>query len=168
MRKILLTTVIAAAIAGTAFAADAPPAPPPMKTFTSSAEVTALIAQAKAQIKEGQPMVGLPILSLTPYRAGLEYRAGNQPPSVHEKDLEMFYVIEGTGTLITGGKLDNEKRNNAANLGGTGITGGTSRAIAKGDFFVVPENTPHQIMPTGGAPIVMMAFHAPRPAANWP
>jgi mannose-6-phosphate isomerase-like protein (cupin superfamily) len=166
MRTILLTTVLAAAIAGTAFAQSA--SPPPMKTFTTSAEVTALIAQAKAQIKEGQPMVGLPILSLAPYRAGLEYRAGNQPPSVHEKDLEMFYVIEGTGTLITGGKLDNEKRNNAANLGGTGISGGKSQAIAKGDFFVVPENTPHQIMPTGGAPIVLMAFHAPRPAANWP
>lgn len=168
MRTILLSTVLAAAIAGTAFAADAPPAPPPMKTFTSSAEVTALIAQAKAQLKPGQAMIGLPILSLAPYRAGLEYRAGNNPPSVHEKDAEMFYVIEGTGTLITGGKLVDEKRNNTNNLGGTGITGGTSQSIAKGDFVIVPENTAHQIMPTGGAPIVLMAFHAPRPAANWP
>ena len=165
MHTILLATVLAAAITGSAMAQSAPP---PMKSFATSAEVTALIAKAKADRKENQPLVALPILSLAPYRANLEYRAGNQPPSVHEKDLEMFYVIEGTGTLITGGMLVDEKRNNPANLGGSAITGGNSQAIAKGDFFIVPENTAHQIMPTGGAPVVLMSLHAPRPASNWP
>ena len=48
----------------------------------------------------------------------------------------------GTTTLVTGGKLTNEKRNNAENLGGTGIEGGQTREVAKGDFFFVPANTP--------------------------
>jgi hypothetical protein len=32
----------------------------------------------------------------------------------------------------------------------------------------VPANTPHQVIPSGGAPIVLMTMHVPFPAANWP
>ena len=41
-------------------------------------------------------------------------------------------------------------------------------AVTKGDLLIVPENTPHQVIPSGG-PIVLMTMHVPRPApANWP
>ena len=143
--------------------------PPPMKTFTSSSEVVGLIAKAKADRKGDAPLTAEPILSLAPYRAQLEYRTAVSPAAVHEKDSEMMYVIEGSGTIVTGGKLVDEKRNNAANLGGSSITGGKSQAITKGDFLIVPENTPHQITPSGGAPIVLMTLHVPRPGlVGWP
>ncbi len=164
MTKLFALFCVVAGLHTAAIAGEAPP----MKLFTQAADIPKLIAQAKSMRKGEQPLVIVPILSLAPYNANLEYRPGNQPPSVHEKDAEMFTVIEGTGTLITGGKLVDEKRNNAANLGGSAIAGGQSQAIAKGDFFIVPENTPHQIMPTGGAPIVLMSVHMPRPASNWP
>ena len=44
---------------------------------------------------------------------------------------------------VTGGKLRNETRTNAANLSGSGIDGGQSRHVAKGDVFVVPAGVPH-------------------------
>jgi mannose-6-phosphate isomerase-like protein (cupin superfamily) len=87
---------------------------------------------------------------------------------VHEKDAEMMYVLQGTGVITTGGKLVNEKRNNAANLGGDSIEGGTAHNVSRGDVIIIPQNTPHQVNPTGGAPIVLMTIHMPRPAANWP
>jgi len=71
-------------------------------------------------------------------------------------------VIDGSATMVTGGKLANETRTNAENLSGTGIEGGESRAIAKGDFIVVPENTPHWITGINGT-IVLMTLHVPRP-----
>jgi mannose-6-phosphate isomerase-like protein (cupin superfamily) len=41
--------------------------------------------------------------------------------------------------------------------------------VVKGDTLIVPNNTPHQVVPTGGAPIVLMTVHVPMPApANWP
>jgi len=163
MRAFLTTALFTAFIAHTALAQTAPPTPPPQKVFTGSAEITDLIAKAKASLKEGQLIAVQPILSLAPYRASLEYRVGNSPPALHEKNAETFYVIEGTATLITGGKLVDEKRTNAANLSGTAVTGGQQQTIAKGDFFIVPENTPHQIMPTGGAPVILMSMYVPRP-----
>jgi mannose-6-phosphate isomerase-like protein (cupin superfamily) len=164
--QLLAFTAVAAVAAPMAFAQNA--APPPMKTFTSSSEVQGLIAKAKADRKDNAPLVAEPILSLAPYRAQLEYRPGTSPAALHEKDAEFMYVIEGSGTIVTGGKLVDEKRNNAANLGGSGIMGGKSQAITKGDFIVVPENTPHQITPGGDAPIILMTLHTPRPASNWP
>ena len=147
--------------------ASAQPAPLPMKTFTSSSEVLGLIEKAKADRKGDAPLVAEPILSLAPYRAQLEYRPGTSPAALHEKDAEMMYVLEGTGVIVTGGTLINERRNNASNRGGTGIQDGNSQALSKGDFVFVPQNTPHQITPTGGAPIILMTMHVPRPV-DWP
>jgi quercetin dioxygenase-like cupin family protein len=129
---ISLVTIIAAA----ALYAQQPA--PPTKTFTSAAEVAGLLAKAKA-----------------------EYRTGVGPAAVHEKEAEMFYVLDGSATLTTGGKLTEEKRTNAENLTGTGIEGGTAQAVAKGDVIIVPENTPHWFNSINGT-IVLMSLHVPR------
>ena len=133
----------------------------PAKLFTSAADVTALIAKAKGERKEGQPLVTEPMLELGSYDGHLEYRASVGNASVHEKEAEMFYVIDGSATLVTGGKLVKETRTNAANLSGSAIDGGTSRGIAKGDFILVPENTPHWFSSIDGV-LVLYSMHIPR------
>jgi mannose-6-phosphate isomerase-like protein (cupin superfamily) len=136
-----------------------------MKTFTSSSEIQAMIARAKSERKENQAIVTYPILQLAPYRASLEYRASVGPAAVHEKEAELFYVIDGSATLVTGGKLTKEARTNPGNLTGSGIEGGTPRQVAKGDFFIVPENTPHWFSSINGT-IVLMSLHVPRTAGG--
>jgi mannose-6-phosphate isomerase-like protein (cupin superfamily) len=73
----------------------------------------------------------------------------------------LFYVVEGAGTLVTGGTLKDERRTNPANLTGTAIEGGTSRRLAKGDWVMVPEKTPHWFTQVDGA-LVLMSIHLPR------
>lgn len=136
-----------------------------MKTFASAADVQSLLAKAKAERKEGQVMVAEHILSLAPYVANLEYRPIEGAVAVHEKEAEMVYVIDGGGTLTTGGKVVGEKRTNDANLSGTAIDGGTAQAIAKGDFAIIPQGTPHQFKPANGA-LVLMTLHVPRTAGS--
>jgi mannose-6-phosphate isomerase-like protein (cupin superfamily) len=136
-----------------------------MKTFTSTAEVQALLAKAKGERKEGQVAVAEHILSLAPYTANLEYRPIDGAVAVHEKEAEMVYVLDGGGTLITGGTVVGEKRTNAANLSGTAIDGGTVQAFNKGDFAIIPEGTPHQFKPANGM-LVLMTLHVPRPVGG--
>jgi mannose-6-phosphate isomerase-like protein (cupin superfamily) len=162
--QFLAFTFLAAAIATNAYAQPAPA----MKTFMSSKEITGLIDKAKADRKGDAPLVAEPILTLAPYRAQLEYRPGTSPAAIHEKDAELMVVLQGAGNIVTGGKLVNEKRNNANNLGGDSITGGNSQAVVVGDTLIVPANTPHQVIPTGGAPIVLMTMHVAYPPTNWP
>jgi mannose-6-phosphate isomerase-like protein (cupin superfamily) len=130
------------------------------KTFTSSEEVQRLIAHAR-EIHKAEPTIIQPILSLAPYRASLEYRTATGPAAVHEKEAELFYVIDGSGTLTTGGKLKDEKRTNPTNLSGTGIDGGMSRTVSKGDFLIVPEGAPHQYSDIKGE-LILMSLHVPR------
>jgi mannose-6-phosphate isomerase-like protein (cupin superfamily) len=134
---------------------------PDMKTYTSSSEVQDLIAKAKEQ--PAKPLIIQPILSLAPYRASLEYRAGSPAPAaVHKTDAELMYVIDGSGKLVVGGTLIDEKQSNAENLSGSGIDGGDSVTLAKGDFTIVPQNTPHQVIPDQGSAVILMTMHVPR------
>ena len=137
------------------------PAAQAMKTYTSSADITALIAKAKSERKGDAPTTTENILRVAPYNASLEYRAAVGPAAIHEKEAEFFYVIDGSGTMVTGGKLVAEKRN-GDNLTGMGIEGGSSRSVAKGDFIVVPENTAHWFSAINGT-LVLMSLHVPRP-----
>ena len=159
MRALLVP--LALMVAGTVWAQQPAPA---TKTYSSAADVVALMAKAKADHKPGDPITVEKILQLAPYGANLEYRTAVGPAAVHEKEAELFYVIDGSATLITGGKLSNEKRTNAENLTGTGIDGGHSQAVAKGDFVIVPENTPHWFSTINGT-ITLMSLHVPRTAA---
>jgi mannose-6-phosphate isomerase-like protein (cupin superfamily) len=63
------------------------------------------------------------------------------PAALHEKDAELFVVLQGVGNIVTGGKLVDEKRVNAANLSGSSIADGHSQALVKGDVLIVPNNT---------------------------
>jgi mannose-6-phosphate isomerase-like protein (cupin superfamily) len=136
--------------------------PPPPKLFAGSADIAAMIAKAKAERKPDQANFVQPIVRSAPYGANLEYRVAgvNAPASVHERDAEMFYVIEGAGTLVTGGALRDEKRTNAENLTGSAIEGGTSRRLVKGDWVMVPAKTAHWFTQIDGT-LVLMSIHLP-------
>src|SRR5258706_10778867 len=123
----LPSTFLATAAATSALAKQA--AAPPAKTFMDNKEIMGLIDKAKADRKGDAPMVAEPILLLAPYRAQLEYRPGTGPAAVHEKDAELFVVLQGTDNIVTGGKLVDEKRVNANNLSGPSIADGHSQAV---------------------------------------
>jgi mannose-6-phosphate isomerase-like protein (cupin superfamily) len=132
----------------------------PTKLFASSPDVAALINKAKHDHKPGRALVIEPLLSLAPYRANLEYRTAVGPAAVHVHEDEFFYVIDGSATLVTGGKLVNPVQTNAENISGDSIVGGRAVPVAKGDFVVVPENTPHWFSSINGH-VIDMSLHVP-------
>jgi hypothetical protein len=76
----------------------------------------------------------------------------------------MDYVIDGTGSFVYGGTLVDPKQTNPANQSGSGIEGGTRIKLAKGDWIMLPANTPHWTIPDDGVAVVLMTFHIPGPA----
>ena len=163
-----MRTVTAAAvlIAWSSVARAQQPAPNPAasRTMVSAADVTAMIAKAKSERKE-QALLAQSMLQLAPYNVSLEYRAAVANAAVHETEAELFYVIDGSATLVTGGKLTADATRNGANLSGKGIEGGTSRRVGKGDFIMVPENTPHWFSAIDGT-VVLMSLHLPHTAST--
>jgi mannose-6-phosphate isomerase-like protein (cupin superfamily) len=148
-------------VAAAASAQQAAPAGQTVKLYASSADVAALAEKARTTRKPDQANLVQPLIQLSPYSANLEYRAGVANAAVHEKEAELFYVVDGAGTMVTGGKLTAETRTNAENLSGTGIEGGKSQRVSKGDFIMVPENTPHWFSAIDGN-LTLMSIHVPR------
>lgn len=134
----------------------------PPKLYTSAADVTAMIEHAKSIRKDGQANVIQTLLQAAPYSTNLEYRASVGPATVHLHEAEVFYVIDGSATMVTGGKLVGQTGPAGENLAGKSIEGGTSRKVSKGDFIMVPENTPHWFSAIDGV-LVLMSMHVPRP-----
>ena len=61
-----------------------------------------------------------------------------QSPSVHPDEAELFYVVDGSATMVTGGKIVGEP--------GKTIEGGVSQKFAKGDWLIVPAGVNHQFV----------------------
>lgn len=127
-------------------------------TYASAADIAALIARAKKERKDNAPLVVAKVLQLAPYDTYLEYRADSKPLAnvgLHPKEAELIYVLEGSGTLVTGG---------TAAADNMSIHGGESQKIGKGDFIFIPEGTPHWISRIDQT-IVLMSIHVPRPVS---
>lgn len=166
MRALIVAFMLIAAFAVSPAWAQSP-ASSLISQFMSQKDIMALVDKAKADRKGNAPVTAEPILLLAPYRAQLEYRPMDAPAAVHEKDAELMVVLQGTGTIVTEGKLVNEKRVNAYNLTGSSISGGNSHPVVVGDMILIPPNTPHQVTPSGGAPIVLVTMHVPYPPDGW-
>ena len=63
---------------------------------------------------------------------------------MHDNTNHVFIITEGEADFITGGKLINPKVDSAGQTRGTGIEGGVSHHLTKGDVITIPAKTPHQ------------------------
>lgn len=70
---------------------------------------------------------------------------------IHLKDTDLFYITEGTGTLVTGGTLMDGKTTASDEIRGAAIQGGERHRLTRGDVVIVPAGTPHWFQDINGA-----------------
>lgn len=135
-------------------------APAPTDRTKASVFPAADLAAALARLPADRPASSVRVFTLAPYTVNVERRlARPQGASLHEAQAELFYVIEGSATLLTGGALTSPTRN-GTNLSGPGIEGGVRQAFNKGDFLLVPSGIPHQFVDIA-APVHLMSIYLP-------
>ena len=68
----------------------------------------------------------------------------------HETSVtEIYYMLEGAGTLVTDGSITDERTTGTSpntgrsNFGGDEIASGVSRRVVPGDVIIIPGNVPH-------------------------
>lgn len=62
---------------------------------------------------------------------------------VHTIETDVFYVLSGAATLVTGGTVVGSRETGPNELRGDRIEGGDERRITRGDVVVIPAGTPH-------------------------
>ena len=103
-----------------------------------------------------------PIITAAPDALNLEYRTGKAPAAVHTGQAELIIVLDGVGTITTGGTLVDAVSGANGNISGKDITGGTPQHLVKGDMLLVPQGTAHMMVPDAAAPFVLATLHVPR------
>ena len=117
---------------------------------------------ALAKLPADRPSSAVRVFSLAPYNVNVEQRQPRaQGASLHDAQAELFYVIDGAATLLTGGTLTAPTRT-GTNVAGPGIEGGTRQSFGKGDFLLVPSGVPHQFVDIQ-APVHLMSIYLPNP-----
>jgi mannose-6-phosphate isomerase-like protein (cupin superfamily) len=125
-----------------------------------SAEQVEQIRQRAAQAPSA-PSVSRPIIA-APDALNLEYRTGKAPASVHTGQAELIIVLDGAGTITTGGTLVEAVPAANGNISGRDITGGTPQHLVKGDMLFVPQGTAHMMVPDATGAFVLATLHLPR------
>ena len=86
---------------------------------------------------------GRPLLEVAGYKIHASRRESAGQAEVHSRDTDIIYVLEGDATIVTGGRVLEPKPIAAEEIRGTGIQGGETRRLSKGDVLVVPNGMPH-------------------------
>jgi oxalate decarboxylase/phosphoglucose isomerase-like protein (cupin superfamily) len=127
-------------------------------TDVNSAEIQALVQKTASERISDQAIRVVSINGEYNVGVGVVHRsktAGAQAGGgiEHSQITEIYHVIEGNATLVTGGSMDNLGEfpadhpvvtvlNGPSTRGGP-ILNGVSRKIGPGDVVIIPPNTPH-------------------------
>lgn len=138
---LVLATTAVGEVVGQAAPARAPANPPPPAPapgspaiFRSNADLQAALEQSKAA---GGELASASITVTDQYRGSIVHR--NQPNGAitHAGNTELHYIVEGSGTVVTGGTI---VRTDGAPAR---IEGGESHRVVKGDIVIIPAGSPH-------------------------
>ena len=127
---------------------------PTSATHISHADVMAVLARAPLTTVSDQQ---IRMVSAGAYNVGVGVvhrpQVATQTSIVHDELAEVYYVLEGAGTLVTGGALVNpqivppsstiyRELTGPSSLG-SAIEGGESRRVAAGDVVIIPSGVSH-------------------------
>ena len=103
----------------------------PPVTHIDHGKVAAAIAHGGTMVKASDFLV-----------MGL-HRTGPGLVELHEKQTDVFYVVDGDATFVTGGKMLGSIETSPGQRIGTEIQGGEAHHLTKGDVMVIPAGIPH-------------------------
>ena len=77
------------------------------------------------------------------HRVATARRMGPGEGELHEREMDIFYILSGEATFITGGQMLDSHQIEPGQWRGTGIVGGEIHELKQGDVIVVPAGLPH-------------------------
>ena len=93
---------------------------------------------------------GRPLLETAGYKVHASRRIEPGQAEIHTLDTDVIYVVDGSATLVTGGKAVDTKEIAPNEIRGTKIEGGEEHQIGRGEVVIIPNGVPHQFTAVTG------------------
>ncbi len=136
-------------------------APTGSSGFANGADVQAQIRTMLATMKPDQGFLWRPLIRDGRTVAAIEIWKKPERPAVHPAEAEYATVLEGSGILISGGRLADPKTSNANLVEGSRIVGGVTRTLGPGDVMLIPSGVPHWFGITGNR-LILLGIKLPK------
>ena len=88
----------------------------------------------------------------------LSFRSRSGEVEVHERFADLFVVLAGAATLVTGGEVNGARIVAPGETRGESIAGGVQQNLRAGDVVHVPAGTPHQMLLKGDENITSLVM----------
>ncbi|MGD0939947.1 MAG: hypothetical protein ABR905_09555 [Terracidiphilus sp.] len=90
--------------------------------------------------------------------AMLLFRSRDGGAEVHENFADLFCVLDGRATLVTGGTVAGAVCIGPGEIRGTSVEGGARQELSAGDVAHVPAGLPHQMLVAGDHTVTCMVM----------
>ena len=83
------------------------------------------------------------LVNTSSYAVQTMVRTAPGQAELHEKETDVFYIVDGAATLTTGGTMPDAKVTEPGEKRGTLIKDGKAQRVAKGDVVTIAKGVPH-------------------------
>jgi mannose-6-phosphate isomerase-like protein (cupin superfamily) len=80
----------------------------------------------------------------------LAFRTRDGGGELHQNFADVFYVLDGHASVLTGGELVEPKTTAPSEIRGASVKGGSRQELQAGDVVHIPAGTPHQMLVADG------------------
>ena len=137
--RTMLAAFVFVVVSGGAGWAQQPPTGPPLTDDVFRAELTYVDAEKfLALMAKGGALANGP-----DFTASLARRTSAGQAEIHLKETDIFYIVDGSATFVTGGTMVGVSLPRPNQMLGTDLKGGRTHQLKKGDFISIPAGTPH-------------------------
>jgi mannose-6-phosphate isomerase-like protein (cupin superfamily) len=92
-----------------------------------------------------------PLIPGDGYNVQTNKRTANGNIEIHEKETDIFYIMDGSATIVVGGTAVEPKQTRPGQMTAKDIQGGQTYNLKKGDVLVIPAGTPHWFKQVNGS-----------------
>ena len=92
-----------------------------------------------------------PLIPGDGYNVQTNKRTANGNIEIHEKETDIFYIMDGSATIVVGGTAVEPKQTRPGQMTAKDIQNGQTYNLKKGDVLVIPAGTPHWFKQVNGS-----------------
>jgi mannose-6-phosphate isomerase-like protein (cupin superfamily) len=135
---------------------------PAVATYVTSGDIQAIFNRAPENSVSDKQIRSVNVGKVNVAFAAVYRSAKADQTSIeHDQVTEVYSILEGSGTLVTGGKMANAQRIKpddptvrdlvGPSMRGGAIENGESRRVGPGDVIIIPAGVPHWFSAIDGA-----------------
>lgn len=116
----------------------------------SNAELLERAKQLKAKAAQGDGSASETLEKYPHHYTMLAFRERSGGGELHQNFADIFFILDGHATVVTGGSLVEQKTTGAGEMRGKSVEGGSRQEVKAGDVVHIPAGMPHQTLVRDG------------------